>query len=79
MDPPFAAEGSLATVTVSDWLADWPSESVTTRSKVEVPSEVGVPETSPVVVSRVRPAGRVPLATDQVSGPVPPEVVGTAS
>ena len=38
---------------------------------VEVPAVVGVPLMAPVEALRPRPAGRLPLATDQVIGPVP--------
>ena len=34
---------------------------------------VGVPERAPVVASRLRPGGSVPVVTDQVSGVTPPE------
>ena len=43
--------------------------------KLEVPTVVGVPDSTPVAGSRVIPAGRVPLLMDQVYGPVPPLAV----
>jgi hypothetical protein len=43
---------------------------------VEVPAAVGVPLTSPVAGSIVKPAGKVPLETVNVFGEVPPVDVG---
>ena len=40
--------------------------------KVLAPAVVGVPEMIPVEAARVRPAGRVPEAIDQVYGVWPP-------
>jgi len=40
-----------------------------------VVAAVGVPEIVPLAVSSVKPAGKVPLATDQVYGGVPPAVI----
>jgi hypothetical protein len=40
--------------------------------KFETPGAVGVPEITPVVLVRVRPAGSEPAGIDQVSGRVPP-------
>lgn len=40
--------------------------------KVAVPGTVGVPEITPVLASRERPAGRLPAAIDHERGPVPP-------
>src|ERR1017187_9716450 len=42
---------------------------------VKVPAAVGVPVMAPVLVLTVRPAGSVPVATEKVNGPVPPETV----
>jgi len=44
---------------------------------VNVPGAVGVPLMAPVEVFRVRPAGNVPLLTENVSGAVPPVTVIT--
>jgi hypothetical protein len=46
------------------WLGEL--ESVTFNVKEEVPLAVGDPLTVPVEAPRVNPAGKVPLATDQV-------------
>jgi hypothetical protein len=43
---------------------------------VAVTAEVGVPLTSPVAGSIVKPAGKVPLETAKVFGEVPPVDVG---
>ena len=40
--------------------------SLTAAVKLDVPVAVGVPEITPVVAARVRPAGRLPEAIDQV-------------
>jgi hypothetical protein len=48
------------------------SASVTVAVKLDVPLVVGVPETTPVVVARVNPAGKLPEVIDQLYGPVPP-------
>src|SRR6478752_4471351 len=47
-----------------------PRESVTRNRTVAEPAAVGVPERVPAALS-VTPAGRLPLATDQVYGVVP--------
>ena len=46
--------------------------SVAVIVKLNWPGVVGVPEITPVVVSSVRPFGRVPLETLKVYGAVPP-------
>ncbi|CAJ0822895.1 hypothetical protein LMG18101_05255 [Ralstonia flaminis] len=46
--------------------------SVARTVKVLEPSAVGVPETTPVLAFRLRPAGSVPLDTAYVYGAVPP-------
>jgi hypothetical protein len=46
-------------------------ESVTWTVKLDDPAAVGVPESTPAVLS-VRPAGNVPTVTFQVNGDVPP-------
>jgi hypothetical protein len=51
-----------------------PFESVALIVKLNVPFAVGVPESTPAVVS-VSPAGRVPVAMLYVYGPVPPLAV----
>lgn len=40
--------------------------------KLKVPLAVGVPEIRPVLVERLRPAGRLPVLIDQAYGVVPP-------
>jgi len=49
-------------------------ESVARMPKVDVAVVVGVPERRPADES-VRPAGSVPLASDHVTGSLPPEAV----
>ena len=46
--------------------------SATVTVKLDVPLEVGVPETVPVVAARVKPAGRLPEVIDHVYAGVPP-------
>ena len=58
-------------VMVSALVAVVPAVSVAWAVKLAVPAVVGVPEIVPVVL-RVRPGGSDPLASDQVSGGVPP-------
>ena len=53
-----------------------PLAPVTVIVIVEVPAAVGVPLTSPVVESILKPAGKVPLVTANVFGEVPPVDVG---
>ena len=52
-------------------------ESVTWALKVKVPAVVGVPEMAPVLLLRVRPGGKEPLAIDQLYGRVPPLALRT--
>jgi hypothetical protein len=53
-----------------------PLAPVTVIVIVEVPAAVGVPLTSPVVESILKPAGKVPFVTANVFGEVPPVDVG---
>jgi hypothetical protein len=53
-----------------------PLAPVTVIVIVDVPAAVGVPLTSPVVWSKVKPAGSVPLVSANVFGEVPPVEVG---
>src|ERR1700690_199837 len=46
--------------------------SLTWTMKLKVPGTVGVPVMAPVLVLRVRPSGREPLAIDQMYGVLPP-------
>jgi hypothetical protein len=47
---------------------------------VDKPAVVGVPLIAPVVVFRVSPTGRVPVATDHVYGaPLPPDAVSVCA
>ena len=50
------------------------SESVAVTVKLTWPTDVplGVPEITPVAAFNVRPAGRLPVVTDQVMGAIPP-------
>jgi hypothetical protein len=60
----------VAAVTTRDRVADlvWAgfAESATPTVKLAVPVEVGVPEMMPVLVFRLRPAGRLPETKDHV-------------
>ena len=53
-----------------------PLAPVTVIVIVDVPAEVGVPLTSPVVEFKVSPAGNVPLVSANVFGDMPPAEVG---
>ena len=48
------------------------AESVTFTVIGDVPAAVGVPEMAPVLGSKARPAGSVPVAKLQATAPVPP-------
>ena len=52
--------------------------SFTRAVKVKVPALVGVPDTAPASGIERHPAGRDPLAIDQVYGVVPPVAVNVA-
>ena len=54
-----------------------PLAPVTSIVIVEVPAVVGVPLTSPVVGSKAKPAGNVPLVNANDFGEVPPVETGT--
>jgi hypothetical protein len=61
----------FVTVMLSCWVAETPAESVTLIVKVEVPSEVGVPEMLTalvVLLLSVSPAGKLPEEIAQVNG-----------
>lgn len=49
--------------------------SVACSMKLNTPALVGVPLTSPVVTSSVRPSGSAPPVTDQRKGGTPPDAV----
>jgi len=49
----------------------FPAAFVALTEKLNVPAAVGVPEITPVVAFKVRPAGSTPLDIDQVIGVVP--------
>ena len=49
----------------------FPAILVALAEKLNVPIAVGVPEITPVVVFKLKPAGRLPLDIDQVIGAVP--------
>ncbi len=59
---------------MSAWLAVCAglAASVTCTVRLAVPATVGVPLITPVVALRLRPAGSVPLLSDQLYGVVPP-------
>ena len=65
-----AAWTAIVTIPVTDWgTGDDPS--VTATATVWFPAVVGVPESTPAVLS-VRPAGSVPLTRFHKRGAVPP-------
>ena len=82
---PTCPPGSDAVVMFSGTLAtaiDMAAEAVSagllesvasTVKEVTAPGPVGVPVMAPVLLSRLRPIGREPEVTDQVTGDVPPE------
>ena len=49
----------------------FPTELVALTLKLNVPVAVGVPEITPVDVSKTKPVGNLPLEIDQVIGVVP--------
>ena len=60
-----------AAMTMLRELVPFPAEFVALTEKVNVPIVVGVPEITPVVSFKIRPAGSVRLEIDQVRGVVP--------
>ena len=58
--------GATVMEVAADWVCAGLLLSVTLTVKLEVPLPVGVPEITPVDDDRLRPAGRLPEATDQV-------------
>jgi hypothetical protein len=58
--------GGAVTIIDRGWVAVAATLSVTLMVKLEVPAVVGVPDITPVLAARVRPAGREPILTDQV-------------
>ncbi len=64
--------GPPPTVNVTAVVAVRPNASITCTVNGEPPATLGVPDSTPVPGFRLRPAGRVPAASDQVNGPVPP-------
>ena len=59
-------------VTANGRVAVAPAESMANIVKLEGPVPKGVPEITPVLPLRLRPAGRAPDATDHATGAVPP-------
>ena len=71
--------GSAEVVIVSGATAVQFLLSVTVTVKLAVPAgAVGVPEITPVVGFKTRPAGKLPAETVNVAGAVAPEVVSVA-
>src|SRR5512146_2791252 len=68
----FRAAGATVSVSACVSLAWVVAESRTCTVKPNEPDALGVPETTPVVAFKVRPAGSVPLLIDQVYGVTPP-------
>ena len=64
--------GRLWTVSMRLKSSVTPRASVTRSRNVESPGPLGAPWISPVVELKAIPLGSDPLATDQVSGAVPP-------
>ena len=64
--------GAMTKESGMDLVCEGLDASATVAVKVNVPVAVGVPETMPVVVPSVSPAGRLPLVMDHVYGVVPP-------
>jgi hypothetical protein len=60
------------TVNASDTVTVAPELSFTAMEKTEVPTTVGVPLSAPPA-DRVSPAGRNPVASENVYGAVPPD------
>lgn len=58
--------GAMTIDSVTDFVWAGLSESATATVKVPVPVVVGVPESRPVDVFRLRPAGILPETNDQV-------------
>ena len=56
---------------LSDFCDEIPSASVTWKVKLLMPAAVGVPVIFPVAEAMVKPAGKVPTASDQVWGFLP--------
>jgi hypothetical protein len=56
----------------TDFVCAGVSVSVTVAVRLKVPLAVGVPETMPVAVPRLSPAGRAPEVIDQLYGVFPP-------
>jgi hypothetical protein len=63
---------------VADLVCTGLEESVTVAVTFTVMAAVGVPEMMPVLVARVRPAGRFPDVMDQLYGVAPPVAVSVA-
>ena len=63
--------GAALTVIRNDLVPDRLAASVTFAVKSNGPAVVGVPEIAPAP-DKVKPGGKVPVATDQVYGVVPP-------
>src|SRR3989304_489177 len=64
---------SAAYTVIESALSEYaPLASITRTVKFDVPAAVGVPLITPVAVFRFNPAGRLPVATDQLYGVLPP-------
>ena len=61
----------IAVMTTLNDLVLFPATFVALAEKLNVPIAVGVPEITPFVVFKLKPAGRLPLDIDQVIGAVP--------
>jgi len=61
----------ICVITMLSSLVVFPTEFVALTVKLYVPIEVGAPVIAPVVSFKIKPAGSVPFAIDQVIGVVP--------
>ena len=69
---PPGSDGALiagtAVITMLNAFVLFPAALVTLTENLNVPAAVGVPEITPVVSFKLRPAGSLPLEIDQVIG-----------
>jgi hypothetical protein len=60
------AGAATTSESLTDWVCAGLPASVTVAVKLVVPLAVGVPEIRPVLVARLRPAGKLPALIDHV-------------
>jgi hypothetical protein len=61
----------ISIITIISCSVAFPAEFVAIIVKLNVPVAVGTPFIAPLVVFKFKPAGRLPMETDQVIGVVP--------